>query len=438
MLRTAAAAALLTAIAAWVALRPPAEKFRTFPPGVTEVHSEIAIEPGTEVRGIPGRTILRAASDFSGRALLVAQGNGIRIRDLAIDGNRDALEVRAGLPAYDTPFSRFTRNNGVLAEGTDGLTIDKVSFRRIAGFAVLVSHGRNVNIQRVRIQESGSRNAAGRNNATGGILLEEGTTDFRVADCELRDIRGNGIWTHSLYTSPRNARGVFVGSRFRAIGRDALQVGHATQVRVERNRGRWIGFPVETVDMEGGAIPVAVDTAGNVDESVYSGNVFHDVNGKCFDLDGFHDGAVRGNVCVNGAMPEAYPAGGYSLVMNNSNPDMRSQNVRIEDNYLEGAKFGGIFVLGENNVVARNRLLNLNTAHCNEETARFGCYYAPGQPDMLRSGIYLGNGAERPAPARGNVIEDNRITGWKMAERCIGAAPSILPQWNTLRRNVCQ
>jgi hypothetical protein len=431
-------AALLIAVAAWVGAKRPAGKFRTFPAGVTEVHSEIAIEAGTEVRGVPGRTVLRAAADFSGRALLVVEGDGVRIRDLAIEGNRDALEVRAGLPGYDTAFAHFTRNNGVLAEGTADLWIENVSFRDIAGFAVLVSRGRNVNIERVRISESGSRNAAGRNNTTGGILLEEGTADFRVTDCDLRDIRGNGIWTHSLYTSPRNARGVFAGNRFRGIGRDALQAGHATGVRIERNRGRWIGFPVETVDMAGGAIPVAVDTAGNVDDSVYAGNVFHDVNGKCFDLDGFHDGIVRGNVCVNGGGAEAYPAGGYGLVMNNSNPDMRSQYVRIEDNYFEGAKFGGVFVIGENHVVVRNRLVNLNTAHCNEEAAKFGCYYAPGQPDMLRSGIYLGSGAERPAPARGNVVEDNAITGWKMAERCIGRAPSILPAWNTVRRNTCK
>jgi hypothetical protein len=362
----------------------------------------------------------------------------VRIHDLEIDGNRDVLETRAGLPAYDTPFARFTRSNGMLAEGTTGLIVENVSFRRIAGFAVLVSRGRNVNIQRVRVAESGSRNPAGRNNTTGGILLEEGTTDFRVTGSELRDIRGNGIWTHSLYTSPRNARGVFADNRFELIGRDALQVGHATGVQVERNQGSRIGFPVETVDMEGRAIPVAVDTAGNVDASVYAGNVFYEVNGKCFDLDGFHDGAVRGNVCVNRAGADAYPFGGYGGVMNNSNPDMHSQNVRIEDNRIEGAKFGGIFVIGENNVIARNRLLNLNTAHCNEEAAKFGCYYAAGQPDMLRSGIYLGSGAERPAPARGNLIEDNVITGWKMESRCIGSAPSISPQWNTSRRNSCK
>jgi hypothetical protein len=57
---------------------------------------------------------------------------------------------------------------------------------------------------------------------------------------------------------------------------------------------------------------------------------------------------------------------------------------------------------------------------------------------MLRTGIYLGQRAERPAPARGNLVEDNEITGFKMAERCIGSAPSIRPEWNTVRGNRCR
>ncbi len=57
---------------------------------------------------------------------------------------------------------------------------------------------------------------------------------------------------------------------------------------------------------------------------------------------------------------------------------------------------------------------------------------------MLDSGIYLGRKAERPAPARGNVIADNRISGYKMQPRCIGRAPGIQPDWNIVRGNVCQ
>jgi hypothetical protein len=417
-------AASLVAIAAAFLLAPfPRGSSVQLAPGTVEIHTEMVLEEGAEVRGAASGSVLRAAADFRGRALIVVCGNHVLLRDFAVDGNRQKLEARLGLPGYDVPFARFTPGNGVLAVGVSQLAIRNVRFREIAGFAVLVSRSRQVTIDGVRVADSGSRNSAGRNNTTGGILLEEGTSDFRVTRCELRDIRGNGIWTHSLYTSARNARGVFAENRFDTIGRDALQVGHATQVRVEGNAGTRIGFPEEVVDVEARAIAVGVDTAGNVDRSVYARNQFSGINGKCIDLDGFHDGEVSRNVCLDVA--------GYGIVMNNTNPDMQSRNVRIEDNLLDGVKYGGIFVIGENNTIRRNRLLNLNTAHC-------GCDYTAGEPDMFRSGIYLGKGAERPAPARGNRIEENEITGYQMDRRPIGAAPGIDPAWNTVRNNRCR
>jgi hypothetical protein len=416
--------AALAAIAAALLLAPtPRGRFVQLAPGTVELHAEMVLQDGAEVRGAASGSVLRAAADFQGRALIVVRGNHVWLHDFAVDGNREQLESRLGLPGYDVPFARFTPANGVLAEGVDHLAIRNVRFRNIAGFAVLVSRSRHVAIDSVRVADSGSRNPAGRNNSTGGILLEEGTSDFRVARCDLRNIRGNGIWTHSLYTSPRNARGVFAENRFDTIGRDALQVGHATQVRVEGNTGTRIGFPEETVDVEGRATAVAVDTAGNVDRSLYARNQFSAINGKCIDLDGFHDGEVSLNVCVDVA--------GFGIVMNNSNPDMESRNVRIEDNLLDGVKYGGIFVIGAGNAIRRNRLLNLNTAHC-------GCYYTAGEPDLFSSGIYLGKGAERRAPARGNRIEENEITGYRMDRRCIGAAPGIDPAWNTMRGNRCK
>ncbi len=416
-----AIAAILLLAPGWTL--PPRGRFLQLAPGTVEVHTEMVLEDGAEVRGAASGSVLRAAADFHGRALIVVRGNRVLLHDFTVDGNRATLETRMGLPGYDMPFARFTPDNGVLAEGVGQLTIQNVSFREIAGFAVLVSRSRYVAIDGVRVSLSGSRNAAGRNNTTGGILLEEGTSDFRVTHCELRDIRGNGIWTHSLYTSPRNARGVLAENRFDTIGRDALQAGHATEVRVEGNSGTHIGYPGEAVDVEGRAIPVGVDTAGNVDRSVYTRNQFFGINGKCVDLDGFHDGEVSRNVCVDIA--------GYGIVMNNTNPDMASRNVRIEGNLLDGVKYGGIFVIGESNAIRRNRLLNLNTAHC-------GCDYTAGEPDMFRSGIYLGRGAERPAAARGNLVEENEITGYQMDRHCIGNAPSISPGWNTVRGNRCR
>src|SRR4029453_2469877 len=103
---------------------------------------------------------------------------------------------------------------------------------------------------------------------------------------------------------------------------------------VENNHGARIGYPSSEVDMETFAVPAALDTAGNVDQSAYVNNRFEEVNGKCIDLDGFHDGEVRGNTCVNRNPVESYPHGHYGIVLNNSNPDMRSRKIVIAENRI--------------------------------------------------------------------------------------------------------
>ena len=422
MLRCAAAALLL--VAAVLLLRPsaPYRRIVRVPAGTVEVHSEMHFPANTEVVG--QATLLHAAADFQGRAILVVDGPGVRLRDFTIDGNRDTLEQRTGLPPSDVPFSRFTHANGILADSVRDLRIERVAFRNIAGFAVLVSRSQDIAIDHVRVDDSGSRDGAGRNNTTGGILLEEGSSDFRVTFSEFRNVRGNGVWTHSLYTSPRNARGLIADNLFDTVGRDAIQVGHAVDVRVEENSGARIGFPFEVVDMEHLAVPAALDTAGNVERCAYVRNRFNDLDGKCIDLDGFHDGAVFENTCINTGPPDQYRYGNYGIVMNNSNPDMQPNNVRIVGNTIVEPRYGGIFIIGEGNVVARNRLLNVIPA-------REG-------PDILRSGIYLGAGADRPAPARRNRVEDNDITGSQMAVRCVSLAPGVAPGSNTIRGNRCR
>ncbi len=438
MRRWLAAAAIAIAVAVLFLGPLRRRPVRQLPAGVIELHSEMAVDADSELRGAPSGTVLHLAADFAGRAAIVVRGDKVTLRDFTIDGNRAALETRGGLPPYNTLFAIFTSANGVLAERVTGLTIERLRCRNIAGFAVLVSGARSVDIRHVTVSDSGSRNALGRNNSTGGILLEEGTTDFRVANCDLSNIRGNGIWTHSLFTSPRNARGVIAFNRFRQIGRDAIQAGHITAVSVTGNSGSRMGFPVEEVDIENGATPVALDTAGNVDASSYDGNRFEEIDGKCIDLDGFHDGEVRANQCVNRGPADSYRFGHYGITMNNSNTDMRSQNIRLVDNLIDGTLFGGIFVIGSGHTIARNRLLAIDASHCNENAARFGCYYGPADPDILEAGIYLARGAERPSPASRNLIQDNLITGFKMQSRCILAAPGVDPRSNTIIGNICR
>jgi len=410
----------------------------TLPGGAIEISREIVLPSDAHDLDLRGaNTTIKAAATFRGRALIVIPaGKNIKIHDLSLDGNRDAVARPAGLPSSETMFSRFTPNNGILAEGVTGLEIAQLKAANIAGFAILVNAGHSVRIHGVEITASGGLNARKRNNTTGGILLEEGTTDFEVLDCRIADVRGNGIWTHSLYRSARNARGRIAGNEFATIARDAIQVGHATEVRVENNRGRMIGYPAELVDLEDQAFPVAVDTAGNVDRSVYRNNQFEEIDGKCFDLDGFHDGEVSGNTCLNEESVKNYPYGNFGIIMNNSNPDMQSRNIRITGNTIDGGLFGGIFIIGSGHTVSGNHLLHLNLAHCNDP-GPINCAYTPNQPDLLRSGIYLGAGADRPDVAKSNTVVNNEIGGYGMSRHCVGVAPGVSLAANTVAKNEC-
>lgn len=416
----------------------PRYKTVTLAPGTVELHQPIEVAAGSELRGAPQGTTLHMAADFHGVAAMEIAGDNVWLHGFVIDGNRAALERKQGLPPYDRPFFGFTPNNGIAANGRTGVRIDDVQFRNIAGFAVLVSRSRAIEIRGVIVEDGGSRTAAGHNNATGGILIEEGSADFTVANCTFRNIPGNGLWTHSLYSSPRNQRGIFARNTFENTGRDAIQVGHATGVTVIDNVADRIGFPAEAVDLENRAIPVGLDTAGDVDHAAYVRNRISEINGKCMDLDGLHDSEIRGNTCVNREAPAAYPLGNYAVVMNDTNPDMRTRNIRIVENRIERPVFGAVFVIGLDNVVARNFFVDLNTAHCNDNLAHYQCLYAAGDPRILEAGVYLGRGAERPAPARGNVVEDNVITGWRMKTGCVVSAPDIPAGWNTVRNNYCR
>ena len=408
------------------------------PSGVTEVASEIHIPAGAHDLTIIGHgTTLRASANFRGRAILSCQGcQRIQLRNLTIDGNREALEKPMALPAANQTFASVFSNNGILLEDADGVALDHIDLINIANFAILVSRSHNIDLEHISVKESGSRNAKGRNNSSGGILFEEGVDRFTVTDSSFTNIRGNAIWTHSRSGSPRNHDGKFTNNRFDNIGRDAIQVGHAIGIEVSTNIGARIGFPVGLIDVEGGGTPVAIDTAGNVENSTYEHNEFREINGKCIDLDGFHDGIIRGNKCINRGKPEDYAFGHFGIVFNNANRDMQSQNIVVEDNELEGMKFGGIFVIGTGHKILRNRLLHINTAHCNENAKQFGCSVL-NEPDVLDTGIYLGSHAEHPAPARGNLIEGNTITGWKMKTRCIQAAPGVKLSDNTIQNNTC-
>ncbi|HYI94696.1 MAG TPA: right-handed parallel beta-helix repeat-containing protein [Bryobacteraceae bacterium] len=406
-------------------------------PGVTVVSTEYIVREGDTLRGASGGSTLRASSTFKGRAIVVLESR-TTIEGLSIDGNRAKLGKPMPIAPYDRAFADFYPNNGILSVGTEKLVVRNVTLRNIANFAVLISGVRGVSVTGVKVYDSGSLSDKGRNNTTGGILFEEGTFEFSAINCVVENVSGNGIWTHSRMTSPRNETGSFENNTFRNIGRDALQVGHATEVGVIRNSGSLIGYPHKVVDVEGGGMPVAIDTAGNVENSWYEQNRFEEINGKCIDLDGFHDGIVQENTCINRGPATAYPSGHFGIVFNNTNPHMESVGIRVIDNVIDGTKFGGIFVIGRNHTIRGNRLLRLNLAGCNESHQKFGCIYNAEEPEILQTGIYLGRKAERPDPARENTITGNVISGFRMKERCVATAPGVEQKTNTIEANDCR
>jgi len=409
------------------------------PAGTIEVSSELTIAPGAHDLEIVGdRSILKAAAGFKGAAILrIDRARNIRLHDFSVDGNREESRKQVDMVPPENALRVWYADNGILADRTEGLAINGVRLSHVTNFPILVSRSSSVRIEKVTVTDSGSRNSQGRNNLSGGILIEEGTSDFEVRDSTFQRIAGNALWTHSLRTSPRLANGVFAGNHIDTVGRDAIEVAHATNVRVEDNQIANVGFPIELIDVEHGGTPVGIDTAGNVDASVYQRNHLDEVDGKCFDLDGFHDGAVRDNQCTDRKPAEDYPFGHFGIVMNNTDPGMESKNISIAGNIISGMKFGGLYLIGSGHTVAANRFLDLNTAGCNESAAKFGCIYKKDEPEMLESGIYLGSGVSRPADTRGNSIHDNVITGHGMKAHCIVAAPGVELRLQTIQGNKC-
>lgn len=374
---------------------------------------------------IENRTL--TASEATGRAVLdIRDEKQVRIRNVIIDGSRAKLEKRWPIAENGAPFIDYYPLNGIAIDRSSDVVIENVTLRNIVNLAIVVARSSNVRILKVTVEDSGSLDPRGRNNTTGGILIEEGTTNFEVRDCRLTRIRGNAIWTHSYSVSPRNRDGVIANNEIDTVGRDAIQVGHATNVLVENNLGRNIGYPAEIVDVEHEGYPVGVDTAGNVDKTTYSRNRFFEVNGKCFDLDGFHDGGVICNLCINTRKPEAYPNANLAVVFNDSHPDTTSRNIILEGNTFDGMIYGGMFLYGSGHTIRNNRFLNVNQKHFD------------GGPDYLRAGIYLATGVLRPNPPRNIVIEGNTITGYRMDSQCILSDPKVDRTAVATRRNECR
>ncbi len=415
------------------------------PAGISQITAPIELAPGAhdlEIVGSPRGSVLRMSADFKGAAAIVGRNvSNIGVRGFEIVGSRGegktGLKTDRYLPPSNRTFADYYDANGILFVDSRGIRIEGVTLRSVKSFPVLISRCDDVSIQKVSIGNSGTLNSQGRSNTTGGILLEEGTSRFHVSQCRIREICGNGVWTHSNYSSPRNRDGTIEDNRVEGTPRDAFQVGHASRIRVMNNRGSRIGYPPGEVDVAAQATAAALDSAGDVAESTYSGNHFTDVDGQCIDLDGFHDGKIIGNSCTNNGPLTDYPYLHEGVLFGNSFPEMTPGRVVLSGNVIQGFGYGGVFLIGENNTVTGNRFVAINRNHCTGKPGNPPCNYALDEPGMLRSGIYLAGHAARPARTRGNVIRRNYVSGFGARRWCIGAGPGVSLSANDIGQNEC-
>jgi hypothetical protein len=411
------------------------------PPGETHLDRPLEIPKDSRqltIRGNKAGSTLVLDVGFKGSAALLVNGaSDVTLEDFGVRGNRTELKSDWYFPLNEAAFADFYSDNGIVVRNSSGVVIRGVRFQAIRAFSIVVNASSNVTIDSAKIEDCGTLNRAGRNNTTGGILLEEGVSDFAVRRSVISRITGNAIWTHSYARSPRQSDGVIQENTISRVGRDAIQVGHGTRIRVEDNTGSELGFPAEYVDVEHHGVAVALDTAGNVDHTVYARNRFTDVNGQCIDLDGFHDGEVTGNSCVNTRPLSVYPALHFGIVFGNNDPGMSSSGVVITGNTLQGFAYGAVFLAGSENRIEDNRFLNVNRAQCGSKPVSARCNYALEQPDLLRSGIYLSGNGGRATVTRGNVIRSNTVTGFGISQHCVAAGPGVDISENAIGSNSC-
>lgn len=413
------------------------------PAGEIHLSRPLTIPKGTKDLAIQGNakgSTIVLDPGFAGRAAIEGEAvSNIFFRNFSVTGDRSEMKSAWALPRDGVAFADFYTANGIVIRRGSNIGVHAVSFSKIRAFPLLLNAVHGATVDAVTIADCGTLNPDSHNNTTGGILLEEGVKDFEITGSKISRIPGNAIWTHSYANSPRQERGRIANNEITTVARDAIQVGHASRIRVENNHGSQIGFPVEYVDFPGYATPVALDTAGNVEYTVYTGNTFTSVAGQCVDLDGFHDGMVSGNRCINDpAQARAWLGLHFGILFGNHDPGMNSVNISVTGNTLQGFAYGGVFLIGEQHRIEDNQFLDVNLAHCGSSPTPAKCAALLDQPDALRSGIYLATDGGRPAVTRGNIIRNNSLRGFGIAQHCIAASKGADLKANTIAGNTCQ
>lgn len=436
----------------WLAgcTRSPQEKFLLavaegkgtipLPGGVLELENPIVLGPrinGLKIIGKPG-DVLRPLKGNEPRALIICREcKNVTIEGFTIEGDSALRERPSEAPPVDSDFRQYFNGTGIVNEGGEGMVIRNMKFKELTGFAVLTAFDKKTVIENNEFADSGTRNSKGYNTGAGGVAITDGSNGVQIRNNVFKRIYGTGVYVYAALRAERPQNTVIEKNQFENISRAAVLVARAYNVRVVNNQGKMIGFPANTVNLDMRP-PAGVGTAGKVDSSLLEENSFEQVNGRCFDLDGFHDSEVARNTCRNRGDANDYPNGGYGLVLDNSPAEVRSSGVSIHDNVIEGMRWGGAFVIGVGHKLTNNKFLRLNLLGCSATTLDGPCMPNNDEPLLGRAGIYLGLRGVRPDPASGIVIQGNEISGQGMSANCVMYGPQVKPASSTVQGNACR
>ena len=154
------------------------------PPGETHLDRPLEIPPHAKnltLHGHPTGSTLVMDPGFQGSAAIIVKGAfNVTISGFAIRGNRTELKSDWYLPEHYEQFADFYSANGLVVRGSDRVVVRGVTLTSIRAFPILINASSRVLIESVDIRDCGTLNRAGRNNTTGGILLEEGVAAFQI------------------------------------------------------------------------------------------------------------------------------------------------------------------------------------------------------------------------------------------------------------------
>ena len=187
------------------------------------------------------------------------------------------------------------------------------------------------------------------------------------------------------------------------------------------------------------AVPAALDTAGNVDKSAIRGNHFEDIDGKCMDLDGFHDGEIRDNAVHQPRNRTTnIPMRSSASSSITRIPDMQAVECidHRQCDRWRGLRRSVSDGLGPGRT--GNRSVGFNRDRCADDMhpAALRLRRRRRRPCCAPASTWF-RGAARPAKTMHNRITGNEVSGFGMREHCVAAAPGVSLQANTIAGNRC-